>query len=137
MDMVRRELVERPDIDNATLFEKAQAIDPAAMEGIDRRQFNARYPLQVKRREMAPRPPRAGGTQKTPRRRSRARGAGSAGGGVSAPVLRTQARDGVRDVLLRFAQDLANAESRGEVVGVVAGVDQYVDRILGLGSFPE
>lgn len=136
--MVRHELVENPDIDNAVLFEKALRLDPAAMEGVDRRQFNARYPLQIKRREMAPRPRKQG---ESPRRRRRARNADGAGaaGAAGAPIsiLRTMARDGVRDVLLRFAQDLANAESRGELVSVVAGVDQYVDQILGLGSFPE
>lgn len=142
MDMVRRELVEHPDIDNAALFEKAQRVDPPAMEGVDRRQFNARYPLQIKRREMGPRPPRASGPPRA-RRRARSRDGAAPGpvaAGAPAPpisILRTMARDGVRDVLLRFAQDLANAESRGELVGVVAAVDQYVDQILGMGSYPE
>lgn len=141
MDMVRRELVEHPGIDNAALFEKAQRLDPPAMDGVDRRQFNARYPLQIKRREMGPRPPRVGGPPKA-RRRARTRdGAAaptpSAAAAQPISILRTMAREGVRDVLLRFAQDLANAESRGELVGVVAGVDRYVDQILGMGSFPE
>jgi hypothetical protein len=51
--------------------------------------------------------------------------------------MRQLAREGVRDVLLRFAVDLANADSRGQIVAVVANVDQYVDQILGMGSFPE
>jgi hypothetical protein len=136
MDMVRRELVQNPDVNNAVLFEKALQIDPAAMEGVDRRQFNARYPLQVKRREMAPRPKKPGTAK--PRRRARQPDGKAVAVAVGAPlsVLRTMARDGVRDVLLRFAQDLANAETRGDLVTVVASTDQYVDQILALG-FPE
>jgi hypothetical protein len=146
MDMVRHELVENPDVENTVLYEKATLIDPEGMTGVDRRQFNARYPLQVKRREMGPRPKKPPGPPKA-RRRPRRAAAGADGAGAAAPVgvdaagslsvLRTLAREGVRDVLLRFAQDLANAESRGELVGVVASVDQYVDQILGMGSFPE
>lgn len=149
MDMVRHELVQNPDVANADLFEKAQRLDPAAMDGVDRRQFNARYPLQVKRREMTHRPkPKADGAA-VRRRRKKASpdGAGAtvgAGAAAAAPpmvsplsVMRTLARDGVRDVMLRFAQDMANADSRGELVSVVASVDQYVDQILRLGDFPE
>jgi hypothetical protein len=145
MDMVRHELVENPEVPNAELFEKAQRIDPAAMQDVDRRQFNARYPLQVKRREMTKRPkPKGDGT--TPRRRRKkaspdgatAAALEAAGLPAGAPlsVLRTLAREGVRDVMLRFAQDMANAESRGELVSIVASVDQYVDQILRLGDFP-
>jgi hypothetical protein len=166
LDMVRRELVQNPEIDNATLYEKARQLDPAAMNGVDRRQFNARYPLRVKRFEMRarkPKPPReprpkaqrpapateAGepASSAAPRRQAEGEGpprrrarAGTAGARPANPelrsVLRSLARDGVRDVLLRFAADMANADSRGELVGVVAGVDQYVDEILGMG-FPE
>jgi hypothetical protein len=132
MDMVRRELVQNPDVNNAVLFEKAQQIDPAAMNGVDRRQFNARYPLQVKRREMAPRPKKPGAAK--PRRRARLPdGAAAVAAGSPLSVFRTMARDGVRDVLLRFAQDMANAETRGDLVNVVASTDQYVDQILALG----
>lgn len=170
--MVRRELVQNPEIDNATLYEKARQLDPAAMDGVDRRQFNARYPLRVKRFEMRARKPRSAGevTRRKPRtesaaardaaeaapaavasRRSQAEGEapqrrrartaastvrGAAASAESRPGLRSHARDGVRAVMLRFAADMANADSRGELVGVVAGVDQYVDEILGMG-FPE
>jgi hypothetical protein len=149
MDMVRHELVENPDVANAALFEKAQHLDPAAMDGVDRRQFNARYPLQVKRREMVrpPKPKSDGAAARRRRKKASADGAGAAAGAAApaaaspvAPplsVLRTLARDGVRDVLLRFAQDMANADSRGALVSVVASADQYVDQILRLGDFPE
>lgn len=147
MDMVRHELVENPDIPNAELFEKAQRIDPPAMDGVDRRQFNARYPLQVKRRELSHRPKKSksdGAAVRRRRKKASADGAGAAAGraiaelppGAPLSVMRTLAREGVRDVMLRFAQDLANAESRGDLVGVVSSVDQYVDQILRLGDFP-
>lgn len=141
MDMVRRELVENPDVDNAELYDRARRTDPAAMKDVDRRQFNARYPLKVKRFEMKARKPKPPAADTKPRRRKR----GVAGvpqpaaAAAAAPmsVFRQMARESVRDVLLRFAQDLANAETRGDIVGVVAGVDQYVDQVLGLGTFPE
>jgi hypothetical protein len=167
LDMVRRELVQNPEIENAILYEKAKQLDPAAMKDVDRRQFNARYPLRVKRFEMRARKPRpkaeprrdgrpaapAGDSsdvavisargprqegEGAPRRRARSTASPAASPVAAGPgsVLRHLARDGVRDVLLRFAQDMANAESRGDLVGVVAGVDQYVDQIMGMG-FPD
>ena len=142
MEMVRRELKENPSIDNATLFEKARSLDPSTMEGMDRRQFNARYPLQIKRREMPPRPKPPGPPKPRRPRRTRAvetapaaqtaAAAASQPAPAQAAVQRSLARDGVRDVLLRFAHDLAKAESRGELVSVVAGVDRYVDQIVGM-----
>jgi hypothetical protein len=135
LDMVRRELVRDPAVDNAVLYERAKALDPAAMEGVDRRQFNARYPLQVKRRELTPSGARI---RKEPPRRRRAKRPAPAGPGGAAvaaaqPVFRQMAREAVRDVLLRFAQDLADAESRGQLVRVVAAVDVYAEQILALG----
>jgi hypothetical protein len=129
LDMVRRDLVENPEVDNATLYEKARRLYPAAMEDVDRRQFNARYPLRVKRFELRREKP-AG--EAKPRRRARAQRAGdqkAAAGAVPAGAVVQPAA--VRAVLLQFAQDLANAESRGDLVRVVAGVDTYVERILG------
>ena len=141
LDMVRRELVQNPEVENGVLYQKARELDPAAMQDLDRRQFNARYPLRVKRFELLSRKPRTENSSRPRTRRRRALGDGAAASAksVAAPasVLRQLAREGVRDVLLRFAVDLANADSRGQVVTVVASVDQYVDQILGMGSFPE
>jgi hypothetical protein len=136
LDMVRRELVQNPEIENAVLFQKARDLDPDAMQDLDRRQFNARYPLRVKRFELLSRKPRSANNSKPRARRRRTSEDGAAAPirQVMAPtsVLRQLAREGVRDVLLRFAVDLANADSRGQIVAVVAGVDQYVDQILGM-----
>lgn len=97
------------------LFELAKGVS-ADVASLSRRQFHARYPLQVKRRLA---PARRRGTRKAaPRNARRAR--------TPAPP----ARDAVRAVFLRFASDLAAAEARKDLVKVVAGVDRYVDEVL-------
>lgn len=62
--MVEKELKKNPDISNTELRDKAAKID-SRVEKLTPRQFNARYPLQVKR-EMNP----AKRTGKRLRRRS-------------------------------------------------------------------
>ncbi len=49
MEMVERELRENPDVSNEDLKPKAEEIDEE-IEDLSARQFNARYPLQVKRK---------------------------------------------------------------------------------------
>jgi hypothetical protein len=83
------------------------------------RQFNARYPLQVKR-AMAPRKPR--------KRAKKSRTDGSARRG-SRRRSNGNDRDQVRGVLLELAKDVANAQGKGDVIDVIAGIDRYVDRI--------
>jgi hypothetical protein len=68
MDMIAEELKKNPDLSNKELFEKSIAIDKSIGK-LSPRQFNARYPLQVKR-NMAPRKPSG---RKRPRRRAAAR----------------------------------------------------------------
>lgn len=113
---VEKALREKPDAGVDELFELAKGINES-VAGLTRRQFHARYPLQVKRR-LAP-----------PRRRKavRRKGATPRGEGKTPGA---QARDVVRGSFLRFAQDLAGAEARKDVVKVVAGVDRYVDEVL-------
>ncbi len=108
MKMVEDEIKKNPSVATSDLFQKATKVDKS-IEKLSPRQFNARYPLQVKRRMSPPRRGRAGG----PRRR-RARGAN---------------RDAIRGVLLQFAQDLAGAEGKGDVVKLIAGIDKVVDRV--------
>ena len=142
LDMVRRELVQNPDVDNAVLYDKALELDPTAMKDVDRRQFNARYPLRVKRFELQSRKPKEPRVAKPRRPKKTEKEAAPSiaparRSAAPASTVRKAARDSVRNVLLRFAQDLANAESRGDIVGVVANVDQYVEQILEFGSSPE
>ena len=115
MQMIEAELGKDPDISNADLFEKAKAIDPEVAE-LSPRQFNATYPLQVKR-AMKP--------QKKTRRRPRSSGATRRRSAGSA-----DGRDRVRSVLLELAKDVADAQGKGDVVDVIAGIDRYVDRVL-------
>ena len=124
MDMVKSELQKNPDIPNKELFEKARSID----KGIDKlsaRQFNATYPLQVKR---SMKPARKRGARKRGKaaapRASRGRTAAARPGAAGA-----RGREQVRKVLVDLARDVAQGD-RGALVEVAAGIDRYVDRIL-------
>lgn len=114
MQFVEKELEANPDITTSELHEKAKKKDKGVAK-LSLRQFNARFPLQVKRKKSL-----AAGGGRRKRRRARER-------------LRRTAelnRDAVRDVLLQFASDLSAAEERKDVVQVVARVDRYVDQLL-------
>lgn len=148
MEFVEKTLAAQPDIPAGELYSAAQQVAPSVGE-LDRRQFNARYVLQVKRRRAAA----AGGVAARGARRPRATSDGEVrksrgvrgskartaplNGAAKAPVRRrsrkgagAEARDGVRQVLLSFASALVSAEERKELVAVLAGVDGYVDRAL-------
>lgn len=98
------------------LFEVAKGVN-RAVASLSKRQFHARYPLQVKRKLAPPKPRRAKRAKGAPRRGRKTPSHGSV-------------RDAVRASLLKFAFDLAAAEARQDVVRVVAGVDRYVDDVL-------
>jgi len=116
MAAVANALRENPAASVAELFELAKGVSPAVAE-LSTRQFHARYPLQIKRK-LAPPRKRGPGRKKTGLRREPAKPAD------------TGVREAVRTSILKFAQDLAAAEARKDVVKVVAGVDRYVDEIL-------
>ena len=133
MAMIEKEIQANPDISNEDLRVKAEKMDDAIAR-MSARQFNATYPLQVKRRM---RPRRRGGrkaAKAAQRGRNRAGGgkrgrpAGS-GGSTRGAVRGASERDRVRAVLVAFASDLASADGAG-LVRVIAGVDGYVDRVL-------
>ncbi|HUE76785.1 MAG TPA: hypothetical protein VMM83_02500 [Longimicrobiales bacterium] len=140
MEMVQSELKKNPDVSNAELLEKARSIDKSVSK-LSARQFNATYPLQVKRAMSPPRKRAARkggrkGTRKGTAKRARgASGAGTRGGGRKArkaPRSATgggESRDQVRKVLVQLARDVAEGD-RGALVEVAAGIDRYVDRIL-------
>lgn len=131
MQMVESELKKNPDIANKELLEKARSIDKS-VEKLSARQFNATYPLQVKRSMKPPRRRTGGKRGKTTAgkgsRGGRGRGAGG-GGGAGATRGAGGNRDQVRKVLVELARDVAQGD-RGELVQVAAGIDRYVDRIL-------
>jgi len=125
MEFVEGVLQKSPDIELADLYERARAAIPS-VEKLTKRQFNARYPLQVKRRRALA--SRTGGRKR----------------GKAAPRVRTESttpltypmdqRSHVRQVLLQFAIDVAAAEDRKALVEILARVDQYVGRILEPGA---
>ncbi len=97
------------------LMELAKGVNPSIGK-LTKRQFHARYPLQVKRKMSSAK----GGRRRSRKRSARTRPAKGANNG----------REAVRAAFLRFASDLAAAEARKDVVKVVAGVDKYVDEVL-------
>lgn len=138
MKMISDELKKNPDISNQELFEKAKTIDKSVGK-LSPRQFNARYPLQVKR-TMTPKKParrKAGGGGRG-RKAAGAKGAGAAPSTTAAVRGRKGAaagtgadpREKVRGVLLELARDVANAQNKGDVVDVIMGIDRYVDRVV-------
>lgn len=113
MAMVEEELSKNPGVSNEELFEKAKKIDKKVGD-LTSRQFNARFPLQVKRRLAAAKP-----------RRGRARA------GRRGAAARQADRGAVREVLLDFASDVAGTQQNpGELVKVLKGVDGYVERVI-------
>ena len=138
-ERVRETLQRNPDATTQELQEAAQAVEPSIVE-LSRRQFNAGYVLPLKRAASAGRKkaPRAGQKKPAGRRRKAASEAVQAAVAAVAPSRARRAstgseseRDEVRATLLQFARDFSAAESRTEIVGVLADVDRYVDRIVG------
>lgn len=121
MEMIEAELKKNPDTSNAELFEKANKIDKGIGE-LSPRQFNATYPLQVKR-ALKPR-------KRTGRKAGRASRGKATGAGRGGTQKGGDGREQVRSVLLELAKDIANAQGKGDVVDVVAGIDRYVDRVI-------
>lgn len=116
MAFVEAELKKDPDISSKDLFEKAKESHPAA-RGLTIREFHARYPLQVKRKQALA----AGGSRRRTsksRRKRRSR------------KNQTAKRDAVREVLLGFAADLSAAEARKDLVKVLSQVDDYVEKLM-------
>ncbi len=121
MKFVEDALKKSPKIQLDELFEQAKKVS-ASVGRLTKRQFNARYPLQVKRRRA-----QATRTEAPPRKRApgaRSRSAKAKGLDLSG------SRDEVRRILLQFATDIAAADERKDLVKVLAGVDNYVDRVL-------
>lgn len=112
MSMVEQELRKNPKVDTKVLFEKAKKIDPSIAD-LSPRQFNARYPLQVRRRNA----PKRARTRRPAVRRA-------------AATTNAQRQEAVRSVLLQFAKDIAAAEGKVDVVEVIGSVDRYVEDVL-------
>jgi len=146
-------LRKNPGASNADLFEKAKEANPE-IAGLDRRQFNARYPLQIKRRLQLdaggakPAKPRTRAAKSEapaapPRRRGRppksvqsaaapeaAAPAAASVEGAPEKAGRGADRDAIRSAFMSFAQDLVSAaDTPKQLVQVLAEVDRYVDQV--------
>ena len=115
LSAVEAALKSNPDATVDELFAIARGVNEG-VASLSKRQFHARYPLQVKRKLSPPR-----------QRRTRAPKPGAKRGRKSADGT---VREVVRACLLKFATDLAAADARKDLVRVVAGVDRYVDEVL-------
>jgi hypothetical protein len=106
MEFVQKELQQDPKQSTTELFEKAKKMDTGVGK-LSLRQFNARFPLQIKRNQA----------MKSGRRSGRTRRRGG----------RTSREQAMREVFLRFATDLTASDERKDLVAVLARVDKYVN----------
>jgi hypothetical protein len=125
MRMVEQELAKNPEASGDELFDKAKKLN-AGIARMTRRQFHARYPLQVKRKKGAGRKGRKGrkGAKKATAAKTGRRGPGRPRGS------RGDHREAVRQVFLRFAQDVAGADTPAALVKLILNVDRYVDEAV-------
>ena len=147
MSMIEAELKKDPSISNEALLAKAKKIDRSVGK-LSARQFNARYPLQVKRRKDGPKAKASAKGGRPAKKKARAAKAKAppapkkAGrprkkrAASSAPAARSAAgsgggnREAVRKVLLDYARKVASADSKTDIVDLVIDVDRYVDRVM-------
>ena len=125
MKMVEQELAKNPDASVDELFDKAKGMNKGIAR-MTRRQFHARYPLQVKRRKGAGKRGKKGrkGGRKAAAVKGARRGPGRPRG------ARGDRREAVRGVFLRFAQDVAAADTPAALVKLILNVDRYVDEAV-------
>jgi hypothetical protein len=114
MEFVEKELAANPGASTTELFEKAKKVDTGVGK-LSIRQFNARFPLQIKRRLSQARP----GRRRT-----------TSGRGRRSRAAQEEQKLAVRKVFLRFATDLSAAEERKDLVAVLSKVDGYVADVL-------
>lgn len=123
MEYVERTLEANPGIANADLFAGAREVDPSVGQ-LTGRQFHARYPLQVKARLARAATPET----KTPPEPE----VPTAEETTAADATPVKEGDGVtvRRLLFDLAKELASAESKAEVIDVMARLDDYVAEIM-------
>lgn len=124
VEMVRRELSANPAVTNEYLRKKAVAIDPSVAR-LDRRTFNGRFVLAV-RRALAGAKPKA-----RPRKAAARAVAGASRQSSIARVAPDGVRhDRVRTVLVDLALQAIRANDRDSLISILADIDSYVDRVL-------
>lgn len=128
MDYVEEALEKSPDADLDELMEGAKKVSPS-VDKLTRRQFNARYPLQVKRRRAQAMEAPVGGKKKTTKKKKKVAAAGRKKSEGAAPPAGAR-KEAVREVFLQFAQELSGAQERKDLVKVLANVDRWVDKAV-------
>ena len=123
MEYVEQTLEANPGVTNADLFAGAREIDPSVGQ-LTGRQFHARYPLQVKARlaRAAAPEPETPPEPEVPTAEETA--------DADASPVETGDPVAVRRLLLDLAKELASAESKAEVIEVMARLDEYVAEIM-------
>lgn len=119
MQMVREQLERDPPPSLAALYGRAVRLNPE-IRRLSPRQFNARYPLQVRRRmkrQRAKHRPSGDGRRDTRRKRKPER--------TASPELRAR----VRTILLQYAKAVAGARTTAELIDTLEEVDLYVNAV--------
>jgi len=132
MEYVERRLEANPGISNADLFAGARKIDPSVGQ-LTGRQFHAKYPLQVKARlarAAAPEPKTPPEPKVATAEEPTAPDVSAAAGDSEAPPTGAGDPLAVRRLLLDLSKELASAESKTEVIEVMARLDDYVAEIM-------
>lgn len=122
MQMVRGQLERESPPPLAALYGRAVRLNPEIRE-LSLRQFNARYPLQVRRqlkREQRGLRPSGDGRRSTGQERNPGR--------TASPELRAR----IRVILIQYAKAVAGARTTAEVIDVLEGVEVYVDAVMNL-----
>lgn len=143
LERVRQELTRNPKLGSRELYASAQADKIDMQDSLQ--QFHARYVLPIKREKAGAKGSAAPKKAKPGRRRTKRDTAEPVAAAAAAPAApaapkarrgRKSAkqdgpeRDRIRGLLLQFAQELTDAESRSSLVQVLGRVDQYVSRIV-------
>lgn len=131
-DMVMERLEKEPAVDWVELKQDAEKLDQSIAK-LTQRQFNARYPLQASRmlkqggvvREAAEAP--AGQEVVATPARTTVRSHRNSRRGRKPKIEERRAR--AREILLAYAQELVQVESKAEVVEALAKLDDYLDRL--------
>ena len=129
---MERTLEANPGIANADLFAGAREIDPSVGQ-LTGRQFHAKYPLQVKARlarASAPEPKTPPEPEVATAEEPIAPDVSAAAGDPEAPPTGAGDPLTVRRLLLDLSKELVNAESKAEVIEVMARLDNYVAEIM-------
>jgi hypothetical protein len=141
-ERVLQELEKNPTLGSKELYAILQGVDRAVSRDT-LQQFHARYVLPAKRgNKPAGRKPAAGDAPRRKRRRMGGKDGQAVALSSPAPAAAARAprrarggskreasKDTIRALLLQFAQDLTDAESRSTLVQVLSRVDSYVDKI--------